>query len=113
MDTAHLLPVQQKGDGRYVSGAMAKVSGATEKVSGAMAKVSGAMAQVSRAMAKVSRAMANVSGAIANELCEVGWAWTGEEGRFSQGAVTSEVDMCIRSAGLEGLPGPVAKIKGL
>ena len=34
-------------------------------------------------------------------------------GRFSQGAVTSEVDMCIRSAGLEGLLVPVAKIKGL
>ena len=50
----------------------------------------------------------------ANELCEVGWAWTGEGGgRFSQGAVTSEVDMCIRSAGLEGLLVPVAKIKGL
>ena len=63
-------------------------------------------------MAKVSGAKAKVSGAIANELCEVGWAWTGEGG-FSQGAVTSEVDMCIRSAGLEGLLAPVTKIKGL
>ena len=52
-------------------------------------------------------------GTLANELCEVGWAWTGEGGRFSQGAVTSEVDMCIRSAGLEGLLVPVTKIKGL
>ena len=58
-------------------------------------------------------ALACVWAPFANELCEVGWAWTGEGGRFSQGAVTSEVDMCIRSAGLEGLPVPVAKIKGL